>query len=688
MGKRRRVPSRSKPRSSKKKRNVQPTHEPPSIIAKEPLGSLNSKDSSENDSEEYQLDSILRTTERTENRDTERELDLNQVSSANNPVARRSPSRKENAAKSKSPKRKSRRVNDSSEPELDNFQDDDPETMVPVVDDGSILSTWRYPSSNAIEIRRGSIEDVDIAVFRVEGSGIALGGCGWVRVLTGNASVLGGRLTPESKSFFVVSAPLAPFAVTVSAVPVKSSEITHTGAELPARENSEVDDWLKLLSGSFLKTIAKSKLKCKKEECVVLFAEPCEWKVLSSAAKFDLPHSCQFYMYRSGLPSCPEGKPAVRGMTLLDANRKVPCFTLWPEWEHVTRSVSNFIKTADNASDLRLLVCGASGTGKSVAVRCMINYLLLAETEKVVLIDTDVGQPEMNIPGLVAAHVIVRTRPGASAAWNRSVPIASRFFGNVTPREDAAFYTRCVQQVVKAGREYSLRVGCPLVVNSDGWVSDMGADLLRMVVREVAPSHVVGMSFPDATRNEVMSETLGSVRMDCGYEVKSPLAGRTSSYSGALLRDLSIATYFSETLNTGRVYEVDMEELAVEVIGESVRGEALLYLALNGCVVGIGAMCGKGKEVNVFGFGIVRGVELKQGKMYISTPLSPAELDECDKLIVSAGIQVPPALFLALADRADSRIKPPYVEANVVATGGQIRSRQNLPRKAAHGTAF
>ncbi len=675
MGKRRRGPSHTKSPTTKKPRDASPAREVKNVAEELPSPS-SQKDDSANDSDEYQFHSILRkrgknTSTTARRKSSAAKPSKEDIATATLPSPNEPP-QVESKASMKNPQG---RVHYSSQSEAETFTDD-PEALIPMLDDGSILSTWRYPSSNATEIRRGSIEDIDVAVFRIQGTGVALGGCGWIRVLRGNASVLGGRLTPESNSFFVVSAPLAPFAVTVA--PVEQKENKNDVSACNER------DWLKQLSPKFLSTISKAKLKCKKDECVVLFAEPCETKVLGRQAKYDLPHSCQFYMYRSGLPSCPEGLPAVRGMMLLDKNNKVPCFTLWEDWDRVTQSISHFIKTAGCVSDMRLLICGPSGTGKSVGVRCMLNYLLLSNAEKVVLIDTDVGQPEMNIPGVVAAHVVVRTRPGASVAWNRGVPIAGRFFGNVTPRDDPAFYTRCVKEVINAGRQYSLRVGCPLVVNSDGWVSDTGADLLKMVTREVAPSHVVAFSFPDTVKNDVIAETLGAVRMDCAFELISPLAGRTSSYSGALVRDLSIATYFSYSLTAGCVYEVAMDDVRVHIIGESVRDNPLLYLALNGCVVALGGACGRGNNVNVHGFGIVRGVDSTNAKLYICTPLPEEQLDDCDVLVVSAGVQVPPALFLALADRADFCIKPPYVEANVVATGGQIRSRQNLPRKAAH----
>jgi len=70
-------------------------------------------------------------------------------------------------------------------------------------------------------IVRGAMDGVEVAIYRVRGTGIALGGSGWMRVLQGDVSVLGANLSANSPSFFITSVPLAPFAVTV--YPVNST---------------------------------------------------------------------------------------------------------------------------------------------------------------------------------------------------------------------------------------------------------------------------------------------------------------------------------------------------------------------------------------------------------------------------------------------------------------------------------
>lgn len=541
-----------------------------------------------------------------------------------------------------------------------------PEKSVPIENDGSILGTWRgYSASNGVEIVRGEMGGVEVAIYRVRDSGIALGGSGWMRVLQGNACLLGATLDAYSPSFFITSVPLAPFAVVVHpADPANANNISN------GKERVDEEDWLKKICDDNITNISLD-LECNAGECIVVFAE---------STPQDVPRNLEFYIPRSGLPACPDGWGIVRGLSLLRANAKIPCLKLWPNWGDAASSI-------DTAEDVRVLVCGASGTGKSIAVRCMLNHLLSSATcrEEVVLIDTDVGQPEMNIPGLVAAHSVRRTRPGATCARNRNVPICARFVGNVTPRDDPALYTECINHVIQEGLNYAAGKGYPVIINSDGWIADTGADLLRIVVDEARPSHVVAMAFPDKAKDTVISQVLSSVPEGMSHEFVSPLSGRTSFYSGSLLRDLSIAAYFSGALNSGAVYELSLDAVsfAIETIGEHVSvlpNCPETYAALNACIL---ALCTC--EGDVLGFGIVRGVDADLGCVYITTPICDMHHTletKCERLIISKGIQVPASLFLALADRAPQAIKAPYVEVNVVTNGGQIKSRPNIARKS------
>lgn len=646
-------------------RNV-PINEPGSVASR-----FEDDESSDGDNdEEYEFHSILRT---------------NKEKAAQ---SKRPQSSKKNASKKATSKKRTKKVKlppqvidnevpeSSSGPVLslsegsdsENKRLDAPET---------VSEMWHCSNENLQHIHRAIVGNMQIALYRLKGSGVALGGSGWVKVIQGTASVLGSLLSARSAPFFVVSAPLAPFAVTIA--PCTSM--------LRGEGNPKHGDWLEELCNGALGAVGR--LKCEPETCIVLFAENCEPSKLTSntarvaaeVAGADVPHSVSQYLQRAGLPTCPEGEELVRGLSALKSSPKLPCFIQWTDWSRVMKSVFHFMQNSKRASDMRLLFCGPSGSGKSTAVRCMINFLL-SWNKEVVLIDTDVGQPEMNIPGLVAAHSIRAMRSGATAVGNRNIPIEGGYFGDLTPREDVELYTMCVSRVVESGCKYAEKVGCAVVVNSDGWVSDTGAELLAMVADKVAPSHIFALKFLESQENNTISELLKKTRMDCAFVLTSPLRSRNSFYSATALRDLHVTSYFGGVLSKGQVFELDLDSVQVATMGEFIPRKMLLA-ALNASLIALAATKGRDgtADWNTLGFGIVRGVDARCGSIYVATPLKEEQLEKCDAIIISTGMHVPSGLFLAIAETSSSCIKPPYIEANVVSTGGQMKSRSSLMRK-------
>lgn len=551
------------------------------------------------------------------------------------------------------------------EPEPEPSASGPDESPIEQADDGSVLSTWACASTNASLLHSArTSQHQELAAYRLRKPGIALAGCGWLRIIQGKAEILGSVLTEFSTSFFVVSAPIAPYAVTITPLYTDDDSTETDLNEEPSK------DWLSEVTNQFDDNAPAGKLRCKVGECIVLF---------SPSRKIDLPNGLSHYILRAGIPACPDGPLLVTGLWLLDATPKLPCFVKWAAWNQMTTSLAHFLKCNTNAAQLRILVCGATGTGKSLLVRCTINHLLLTlGYKKVILVDTDVGQPEAALPGLISAHVVSCNRPGANAARNRDVPIAARFFGTITPRDDPTRYTNCVRNVISRAHQHALLVQAPIVVNSDGWINDTGADLLRVVAKATNPSHVVATRFPDIEQPAVVKQILQSVQPDTAHELDSPLKGRVMA-SAALLRDLAVAAYFAPPLEQGAVYELDLSAVCIITIGEMLSNNtAMRAAALNGCVVALGRDNGD----EVVGCGLVRGIDLNRNAAFIATPIHPNVVHSCDCVVVCPGVHAPPPLFLATADKAYSHHSAaPYMQHSIIATGGRIKARANLNRR-------
>lgn len=140
-----------------------------------------------------------------------------------------------------------------------------------------------------------------------------------------------------------------------------------------------------------------------------------------------------------------------------------------------------------------LLVTGPRNVGKSSCCRYLVNALI-SKVGEVCFLETDLGQPELTTPGLVSLHHIRRPLLQFSQpASDDNKCIASYFAGSVTPAVHPELYTKCVRAAFAAYMELRQRSGrsLPLVVNTHGWNTGLGLELVRAIHGAVRPQLVL-----------------------------------------------------------------------------------------------------------------------------------------------------------------------------------------------------
>jgi len=133
-----------------------------------------------------------------------------------------------------------------------------------------------------------------------------------------------------------------------------------------------------------------------------------------------------------------------------------------------------------------IMVTGPKGVGKSECCRYFVNALMHT-TGHVCFLETDLGQPEFGPPGLVGLH-LVRSPIFQAAQTKQSSHecVASFFAGGVTPSVDPILYIKCVRAAFRSylqlcSSHFGATPPPPLVVNTHGWVTGLGRDLVRMI---------------------------------------------------------------------------------------------------------------------------------------------------------------------------------------------------------------
>lgn len=233
-------------------------------------------------------------------------------------------------------------------------------------------------------------------------------------------------------------------------------------------------------------------------------------------------------------------------------------------------SVTDILKESskEECRHSRTVICGAKGVGKSTCVRHTVNQLL-SRTDAVAVIDCDLGQPEFTVPGLLSLHII--SKPILSPThMHLHEPILSYFIGDLTSKNEpelfstalsalVAKYSQLQHNLLEERMQSRVRAECeinsfslldnkkeimemvplPLVVNTDGSVRYMGAEVLSAVMELVDPTHVLHIS-SEKDRDLPAVVVLRDVPCKAPFTPSSSDGGScNNSFSGALVTDIN-----------------------------------------------------------------------------------------------------------------------------------------------------
>lgn len=208
--------------------------------------------------------------------------------------------------------------------------------------------------------------------------------------------------------------------------------------------------------------------------------------------------------------------------------------------------------------------------------------------EHVAYLDTDLGQPEFTPPGLVSLSVLDRPVLGqfsltdvmmhlangrdatGPSFTHLSLPVASHFLGSTSPASDPSAYLAAINallttyseieypllddQPATSAKNGKIRDRIPLVVNTQGWIKGLGADLLEKIKAASRPTHLFRFEAPVEEGREGWNEEPHPADGDSESTVyrldvaeSSPL---DSKWSPADLRTLGFISYFHSRFST------------------------------------------------------------------------------------------------------------------------------------------
>ncbi|KAL4623755.1 polynucleotide 5'-hydroxyl-kinase NOL9 [Arapaima gigas] len=326
-----------------------------------------------------------------------------------------------------------------------------------------------------------------------------------------------------------------------------------------------------------------------------------------------------------------------------------------------------------------ILVCGARNTGKSTFNRHLINTLL-NHTSSVDYLECDLGQTEFTPPGCLSLSTVTKPLLGAPFTHLQN-PQRMVFYGESSCERDLDRYLESLKFL---WRSYNREM--PVVINTMGWVKGFGFQLLVDLIRLFSVTHVVQLSHGGTTQCPALTPTF--LQSAHGWQTRPPappvlgqetegsvgphghvLIGVQSVFEGAgtsssltysrsnIIRDLALLGYFSQLQTPGpgpvrplhcfTPYQVPISAVALRVTHSEVAPAHILYVA-NGSLV---ALCCLGEKVGgtggpvllsqtpickCVGFGVVRGIDMARGLLFLVTPVAPSVLHQVNCLLLGA----------------------------------------------------
>lgn len=301
---------------------------------------------------------------------------------------------------------------------------------------------------------------------------------------------------------------------------------------------------------------------------------------------------------------------------ILEATPGVKAFKIESSWD--SRTALAMENAVHHDRPLISVVCGAKDMGKSSYSRYLINRLL-TKYNRVAYLETDVGQSEFTPSGLLSLHYITHPVLGPPYTHQQLVPERSFYFGSASPRSNPDYYLACINQLVDHWRHGQLHDPIPLVVNTQGWISGVGYELLLSQIHKVEPTDVFAMRHPVLEYKNlphsfsmdvlpVQTEAFKVVReaptlhtIDCVLQ-DTNVVTLADSFTSIQQRELTLGSYFHQSEMDGLVPRWDYQKYMIErvpwvidwrqslnavwVTFEEVKLSELFYV-LNGSLVGL-----------------------------------------------------------------------------------------------------
>ncbi|OUC46859.1 hypothetical protein D917_07384 [Trichinella nativa] len=318
-----------------------------------------------------------------------------------------------------------------------------------------------------------------------------------------------------------------------------------------------------------------------------------------------------------------------------------------------------------------ILFCGHIGSGKSTRMRYFANCLLSLKV-KTYLLDLDLGQSEMTLPGCISLTKLDEPLYGVNLKRMNKCEICY-FYGEISPSNRPEIYLQLISRLYE---EYvKITKYGVLLINCNGWISGLGLDILLRIVDSLKPNEIFFFENCNIQMDEAVASRVARVALEERRQIRFV---RTShlrvlqALDKKLLRSHSICNYFAhnykEWVNffNAPTSKLQWKKCFISVVHADVDGKFIMCLLKASGVVGLchlndhnaedpceqhycndaslPAVAPRGAVPLCLGLGIVSYVDTDDQTIHLRTPLSSEQLDKVN-FIVCGELEIPQQIF-------------------------------------------
>ncbi|KRG00244.1 uncharacterized protein Dwil_GK26913 [Drosophila willistoni] len=318
----------------------------------------------------------------------------------------------------------------------------------------------------------------------------------------------------------------------------------------------------------------------------------------------------------------------------------------------------------------RMIVVGGKNVGKSTLVRFLINRHL-HRFSRILLIDLDIGQPEVFIPQTISCTLINGPHLGPGFFFNKE-PDRAYVVGDINIVMCAEQYVRAVKQLLEYVHKNSVYMEIPWLINTMGYNKGFGQELIAFLIKTIKPTDVVEISSSNRINNFnfplewkllkhvkpiiCMNEQLRAAKIKKYALHRLPtmvphydpeiwtMSSKDMRYSNLLARLSKCLKSNLNCFSGCQPFRASLQDLEIIHPNCKMADREELIAGMEANVVYLGKLTYRGLP-ECLGLAIVRAVDYVQNLVYLSPSLSVSALSQVNCIILAGELTLPTGFF-------------------------------------------